>query len=930
MLHGREAEQATIDRLLAARTGVLVLRGEAGIGKSALLEHAATTAEARVLRVSGIESEAELPFAALHLLLRPMLDHIGALPEQQADALMSALGLGRAAAGDRFLIRLATLSLLTELAADQPLVCLVDDAHWLDQESADALLFVARRLYAEPIVIVFAARDDGGNFLTPGQPELRLTGLAQEPAARLLAERAGWLALAAREVIVAEAQGNPLALLELPHTLTPDQRAGALAPLAFSLGGAEPVAGRVLAGFRVRIQQLPAASRACLLVAALDDSGDLDTLNRALRGMGVSLTDFAAAERADLLRITGAGVVFRHPLVRTAARLAADVAQRVAAHQALATATDEDRRAWHLAAVAMGPDEQVAGALEEAAVRAASRGGRAAASAGYERAAQLSAEPAARARRWAAAASAALDAGLWRRAEELTRRASPAGSPAGSPPMPQTVPPAAPSGVLPTVPTAAVPGAAFGPAVWAELARVRAMLAFQDGRPLEATRLLHGGVEALGQTDPETALSMLSLAIIFTWSSPPHPDQIALSRRTAELIPLLEGPLGVIDEFNREVCGLLEGDDMAAITSPTGAGLSEPTLPFELRVMATNLGFVHGSQRAMLADAGDLVAECRRAGRVGRLPQAMMLQAAAQIINGRHHAARSSVSEGLQIAADIDQPYWHNYLTGVSAWLAAVAGAEQECRELMERALAAETWMTGAGWAGYAFVMLDLGAGRYASVLDRMDRIAAGPARHAFIWRYACPDVVEAAVRAGSAERAHPALDRFTAWARATGQPWALAVLERCQALVTGDGARYQRALALHREAEHPFEQARTELLYGEWLRRHQRRAEARAHLNAAMETFARLGAHPWADRAAAELRATGVSLASRERDRDPLAALTPQELHVVRLAAAGASNREIGTQLFLSPRTVAYHLYKAFPKLGITTRAELARLVVT
>ncbi|MEV4000620.1 LuxR C-terminal-related transcriptional regulator [Actinomadura sp. NPDC049753] len=889
-------EQATIDRLIAGRTGVLVLRGEAGAGKTALLDYAAATAPARVLRVSGVESESELPFAALHLLLRPMQDRIKALPAQQADALTSALGLGRAAFGDHYLIRLATLSLLTELASDRPLVCLVDDAQWLDRESADALLFAARRLHAEPIIVVFAARDGRTAFAAPGQPELRLTGLDPEAAASLLAEQAGDLALAVRELIVAEAQGNPLALLELPRTLTHEQRAGALAPLVFSLGGAEPISGRVLAGFRARVQELPAASRSCLLVAALDDSGDLDVLHRALACLGVALTDFAAAERAELVRVTAAGVDFRHPLVRTAARLAADVAQRVAAHRALAAVTDLDRRAWHLAAVATGPDEEVAGALEETALRAAGRGGQAAASAGYERAARLSADPAAQARRWAAAAAAALDAGLWQRAEDLTRRASPA---------------------------------AAEPRVAAELARVRAVLAFQAGRPLEATRLIHDGVEALGTGDPEAVLSMLCLACVYTWSSRPHPDQVALARRTASLTPLVEGRLSVLHEFNEAVIRLMGGDDIAAVIVPSVLG-HQSLIPFELRVMAASLGLVHGDVHTMLRDASALVADCRRAGRVGRLPQAIMLQIAAEILAGRHQSARAGVSEGLHIAADIDQPHWHNYLTGVSAWLAAAAGAEEECRELAAEALDADTWMTGAGWAIYALIMLDLGAGRYASVLDRMDAIAAGPARHAFVWRFAYPDYVEAAVRSGSAGRAEKMFDDFAAWVRASKPPWAWAVLERCRALMTGDAAAYERALALHQESDHPFQQARTQLLYGEWLRRHQRRAEARAHLNAAMDAFARLGADRWSERAAAELRATGASLSGRSRGRDPLTALTPQELNVVRLAAGGASNREIGTQLFLSPRTVAYHLYKAFPKLGIASRAELARFTMT
>ncbi|MGN9840949.1 AAA family ATPase [Nonomuraea sp. H19] len=344
MLYGRQAEQSVIGGLLEGRSGALVVRGEAGIGKSALLECAAAKARARVLRVTGVESEADLSFAALHLLLRPVVDHIEALPPQQAEALRGALGLGGATRGDRFLVGLATLSLLVELSAAGPVVCLVDDGQWLDGESADALLFAARRLHDEPVAVLFAARE--GDFPARGLPELRLGKLDTEAARKLLAEQAADLPPAVRDQVVAEAGGNPLALVELPRMLTAEQRAGAFVPLSFSLGTAQPVTDRVLTGFRDRIAALSEATRSCLLVAALDHHDELDVLARAVGLLGASLADFAEAERAGLVRVGLGGVAFHHPLVRTAVLLVCDIAARMAAHRALAETVDDDRRAY--------------------------------------------------------------------------------------------------------------------------------------------------------------------------------------------------------------------------------------------------------------------------------------------------------------------------------------------------------------------------------------------------------------------------------------------------------------------------------------------------------------------------------------------------------------------------------------------------------
>ncbi|MEV5839582.1 AAA family ATPase [Nocardia sp. NPDC052112] len=952
MLYGRTAEQQRIDELLAdavdGHPSALVVRGEAGIGKSALLEYA-KSADARLLCVTGIESETELPFAALHVLLGPVLETASLLPRQQSDALLAALGFGSATPADRFLIGLAILSLLTELSMNGPLLCLIDDAHWLDQESADALLFAVRRLHSEPVTLIFAARDGERPFPAPGVPELNLTGL--DPAAAThLVDATATLAPSARAHVIAEAGGNPLALLEIPRTLTPAQRAGDSIPLAYSLGGSEPPSSRVLAGFRDRIRALPAASRRCLLVAALDDSGFIEPVTRALSSVGAVLTDFAPAEQAGLVRVTASGIEFRHPLIRTAARLACDVAEWVAAHRALADALDDDRRAWHLAAATALPDEEVAAQLEQAAARARRRGGQIAVSAGYARAAELSPAVLDKARRWTIAATAAYEAGLSQRATDLAQRATDVaqGEPgtahhasdlAGhAPDVVQRVTDSTEhASRARTAPESAECADSVAPpvepAIVAELSRVRAGLAFEAGHPLEATRLLHDGVLALTVTqDQQACLAMLGWAAIYVWSSRPHPDQLVLARRTEEIATRVCGPQHAIHALARDIRLLLEGDRLAVNIAPYNLG-DVADLPVDLHIVAAYLGFARGDVDGMYRDATRLVDACRTAGRIGRMPQAMMMLAIAELATGRHRAARATAAEGRRLAEDIGQHYWKHYLAGIAAWLAGVAGAEQECEALAGEAIEeGGMWMTGMAWATYALVALDCGYGRYTQVLDRLDKSAAGPGRHAFVWRYAYPDYVEAAVRIGDPQRAQQAMSRFTNWAKAIDQPWVLAVLHRCHALLTdGDAADlYEGALDLHARGDQPFEQARTELMYGEWLRRHNQRTAARTQLRAAMATFDLLGAVPWSERAAAELRATGISISDQSRESDPLASLTPQELQVVRLAATGATNREIGTQLFLSARTVGYHLYKAFPKLGVASRAELARYAMT
>ncbi|MDI2127048.1 LuxR family transcriptional regulator [Yinghuangia seranimata] len=909
VLYGRGSEKAAIDGLLAdmrdGRARGLVVRGEAGIGKSALLDHAASAAgpDTCVLRVTGIESEAELAYAALHLLLRPALGGLDELPAVQADALRGAFGLGAAAAADRFMVGLATLGLLAALSPNRPLLCLVDDAQWLDRESADAMLFAVRRLHAEPVAVVFAARDDGRVF-GPGLDEVRLPRLPRDAAELLLADADGGLALAVRERIVAEAAGNPLALLEIAGGLTDGQRAGSLPPLAFSLDGATTPAHRVQSAFRDRIAALPDAAKRCLLVAAVDDSGALDPVARAVKELGGSMADFAAAERAGLLRVGPAGVVFRHPLVRSAARYHADIAQRTAAHRALAAVLDGDERAWHLAAVATGPDEEVAAGLERAAARSVMRGGYAAVSAAYERAAELTADPAAKARRLVEAACAAAEAGQLPRTRELAVRAS---------------------------------RLTGDPHLLARIAAVRATVEFEVGTLHEAARILIDGAALLEDADPATMVTMLSVAVMHTWYAGARPEQDAYFRRIEELAA--RAPGGESPALVAFCVGLrtLMGD-------PAGAVGMMGTAFAEIRGADRSLSALRAGGPAIAMMVGDFVgahdmaaetvAEFRAAGMAGLLPQALILLSMAQVFLDRPRDAMASAQDGLRIARDVGQPYRVGYLKGLLTWVHAYLGDEKAARAIAEEALAESSdgdRMPIVGWVLHGLVAVDAAVGRYDAVLERFAQAAHEPVRNGMTALiYAAPEHVEAAARTGRPEAAAASLARFTAWAESVGDDWALAVARRCAALVAepGDAERlFREALALHeRSGVQRLAHARTELLFGEWLRRERRRVEAREHLRAAADTFSALGARLWHDRADAELRATGSVPSPRTAAADPLAGLTPQEFQVVKLAATGASNREIGAQLFLSARTVGYHLYKAFPKLGIASRAELAR----
>jgi DNA-binding CsgD family transcriptional regulator len=913
MLHGRSAETARIDVLLAAarhgRSGALVIRGEAGVGKTALLDYAAATAGMRVLRGTGIESEAELPFAALQLLLRPGVGRLEVLPPPQAQALRGAFGLAGTPGADRFLIGLAALSLLAELAGDAALLCLIDDAHWLDRASADALQFAARRLGSEGVVLLASAREDG--FEAPGLPELTLGRLGREASRALLAERAPGLPPALADRVLAEADGNPLALLELPAALSGSSKVPVALAASLELPAPLPLPRRLQQSYYRQVAALPAPTRTFLLVAAAEETGDLGLVRRAAQALSVPAAAADAAERSGLIAVGASEMAFRHPLVRAAVYQGATSAERGAAHAALAGTLDDplagepdaDRRAWHLAAAAAGPDERVAAALEQAADRARQRLGHAAAAAALERAARLTPAQPGRARRLIAAAGAALDAGRPDAAAALADQGQP----------------------LTT-----------DPGALAEIARVRAWVAMERGAMHRVHELVVAGAGPIAGSDPLAAAAMLRLgAVAGWWAGDAKLVQDAADRMTAlgrsEAVP---GP-GAL----QAMADLLAGRPAAAVprlaevvAAVRRGGREQLAVRFYAANMALLIGDFDSARDLMLSTAQ----ACRTQGVIRFLAPLSLGLSCANFCLTRFRAATEDATEGLRLAQDTGQPVREAGLYSMLALLAAIAGDEPRCRELAASALrqfAAEEVANVSTMAEWALALLDLGLGRYGAALDRFEMTATGTLRHYIEPILFAPDQIEAAVRSGAAasaaDRAAEPLARFAAWADATGQPWARAVLHRCRALA-GDGdtdGHFREALRQHEVSGRPFEHARTELLYGEWLRRGRRGTDARPHLRTALALFDRTGAAPWAERARAELRAAGEPVAAGAPAPDRLSLLTPQELQVVRLAASGATNRDIAAQLFISPRTVSHHLYRAFPKLGVTNRTALASL---
>jgi DNA-binding CsgD family transcriptional regulator len=910
MLHGRAAECAAIDRLLAdasgQRSGALVIRGEVGVGKSALLAYAADRAAAgrmRVLWGSGVESESELTFAALHQLVRPVLDHVERLPGPQATALQGAFGLLTSQGRDRFLIGVGALSLLAEVAEERPLVCLVDDAQWLDQPSADALSFAARRLEAEGIALLVAARDDDLHaFTAPSFEALHLTGLDAAAAAALLAEQSpAEVAPAVRACLIEATQGNPLALLALVGSLGADQLAGR-APLPDPL----PVGAGVEQVFLERVRRLPGPTQTLLLAVAAEETGDPAVIFRAGRALGTGAEAFELAETAGLVRLTEGRIRFHHPLVRSAVYHGATLHQRHAIHRALAAALageeHADRRAWHRAAAAIEPDPGVADELERSAERARRRSGYAAAARALERSAELTPAEGLRSRRLADAADAAWLAGQPDRALGLLDRAA--------------------AGVA-------------EPRLRADTAHLRGVIELRRGVPADAFTILAAGSAEIAPVDPVKALAMLLPAS----EAATYAGDVALTIEAARRAAALPRGEERIDQFTLGLLvgigSLLEGD------SARGAPLLREAITLAQSFDdPSRLGFAGAAARYLGDDtathdfAARAVARARATGELVLLPYLLESLAVAEVAAGRYTAATASASEGLRLARETGQESSVCRNLSTLALLGAVQGHEDACRayaaEALEHAVPRGLRLQAAS-ATWALALLDLASSRPAEALARLETLAAGSETgHPVIALLSVPDLVEAAVHANQTERGQTALAGFEHWATHTAPPWALALVPRCRGLLSAGAAadrHFTEALQLHGPSSRPFDRARTQLLYGEALRRARQRVDAREHLRAAFTTFEQLGASPWAERAGTELRASGET--ARQRDPSTLDQLTPQELQVVRFVGQGATNREVAAQLFLSPRTIDYHLRQIFTKLGISSRAELIRLRV-
>ncbi|MFG1865711.1 helix-turn-helix transcriptional regulator [Microbispora bryophytorum] len=885
MLYGRDAETSVIDELLArvgsGGSGALVVSGEPGIGKTALLDYAANNAEGiQVIRKVAIRSESDLAFAGLHLLLHPVLDRMGALPEPQRRALEGAFGLAHPDGAGRLLVGLAVLSLLAEVAEDGPVLCMVDDAQWLDRSSREALVFAARRLDAEGIALIMATREDH----LPGLPELRLRGLSTAASVAVLDSVR--LAPALRYRVLAEAQGNPLALIELPAMLRGDgYRPGAL-----------PLSSRLQTAFHHQVDHLPDATQTLLLVAAAGEG--LDEVLAAGVRFDAGAADLLPAEKTGLVTINERAVTFRHPLIREAVYQRAPLSLRLAVHDALAEALtgdhNADRRAWHLAAATVGPDERVAAELERTAVRAADRRGHAAAATAYERAAELTGDGDARGRRLTLAAEAAMEAGELDRARTLAEDAG------------RQV-----TDLL----------------LRSRLAHVRATAHFWRGAYGEAHRLIIMAADLAGEVALGQAVRMLVQAFQTAWYvGEPELDEVADRLSAVDL----DVPVGALARLEFSVFARLFGRD-AADLPPFGEAVARAQVALASQrrelVLACGIPLLVGADAYTLEAATRLAAECRAEGRIGVLPMVLFFLAQAELFhNGRHQDATATAVTGLGIAEDTGQHQWVIHLKSFLAYLSAVQGDEKRFRQLTTDALSGTMPMRGALWVDWAHGVFDLGAGRVDAALTRLEALTQGPGWYHVSAMRCVPDLVEAAVRCGEPGRARHAFARYERWAR---QPFARALAERCRALLGSDAEAEEHYLAALRTGGPSFEHARTSLLYGEWLRRSRRRAAAAGQLRLALETFERLGAKPWADRARGELEATGAK-APGTPARGILAELTPQELQIVRLAAQDLSNKDIAAQLFLSPRTVGYHLYKAYPKLGVASRGELATLDLT
>ena len=902
VLLGRGRECRALDELLdAARTGqsrALVMRGDAGVGKSALLDYVRARATGcDVARAVGVQAESELAFAGLHQLCVPLLDRLERLPAPQRDALSTAFGLRAGLPPDRFFVGLAVLSLLSAAAEERPLVCLVDDAQWLDRASTQVLALVARRLASESVALIFALRGYREERELADLPELWVEGLDEDHARALLGSVVvGPVDARIRDRIIAETGGNPLALLELPRGLTSAELAG-----GFGLPDPTALEGRIEESFRRRLQALPPDTLRLLLVAAAEPVGDAVLLWRAAGRLGIGAEAAEPAEAAGLIAL-GARVWFHHPLVRSAVYRAASPAERQSVHRLLAEVTDPetdpDRRAWHRAAATTGPDDDVADELERSASRARARGGLAAAAAFLERSAALTRDPRLRPERLLAAAQAKYQAGALEAARALLASAE--------------------SGRLDDLQRA-------------EAERLQAQIAFALSQGRDVPPLLLKAAQRLEPLDAsrarETYLDALAAAIfvghLAGGAGAPH-----VAAAAARAAPPAADPSRAPDLLLDGLALLFTDGYVASVPTlkrALSAFRSEELAPADALRWLWLAGYVATflwDDESWHALSARQLRLARGAGALSVLPMALAAEIGVQVHAGDLATAASLIEELETLTEAIGLPLTPYGALALAAW----RGREAPARRLMD-AITAEVTARSEGMGlnvvHWAKAVLYNGLGRYGDALEAALRGSAtgefGPAVGALL------EVIEAAVRSGTREPAADALARLTEMTQASGTDWALGIEAGARALLsegTQAEALYQEAIQrLGRARVRPI-LARTHLVYGEWLRRERRRTDAREQLRIAHEMLTTMGIEAFAERAARELLATGET--ARRRSVETRGELTAQEAQIARLAREGLSNTEIGARLFISPRTVQYHLGKVFAKLDINSRAQL------
>jgi DNA-binding CsgD family transcriptional regulator len=902
-LWGRQQECALLDELVSSvRRGEsrsLVLRGEAGIGKTALLDYLAdSAADLSIARATGIESEMELAFAGLHQLCAPLLGRLDRLPAPQGDALRIVFGLAAGPAPDRFLVGLAALSLLSEAAEQRPLLCVVDDAQWLDQTSALTLAFVARRLLAEPMGLVFAAREPGEAL--QHVPNLEVRGLVNGDARALLNSTVPFaLDERVRDRILAETRGNPLALVELPRGLSPTQLAG-----GFGIPEARDLSKRIENSYARRLTTLPEHARQLLLVAAADPVGDPLLLRGACDRLEIAL---AAIDATDGLLAVDERVTFRHPLARSAVYRSAGVPERRAAHLALAHATDRnadpDRRAWHLAAAAAGPDEEVAHELELSAGRAKARGGQAAAAAFLQRAVALTGDPERRAGRAVEAAQANLGAGAFDVARRLLAIAE--------------------AGPLDELGRARI-----------EL--LRAEIVFAQRRGGDAPLLLLSAAKRLEPLD----LRLSRNTYLDAWGAALFAGHLASAGGT--LLDVSRAAVAARDLADRALPRDLLLDGLALIFAE-GIRAAEPLLRRAIAAFrgseasveeVLRWGWLAARAAIWLWDFESGLEIPLRAVQLARDSGALEVLAVADNVCGQSAAWGGDFELATLLVAEVEAvkeatgsrigPYAAISLVGLR-------GREAEAAQLIEGVIegaAASRQGTAVQYAHWANAVLMNGLGRYEEASAAASRAIEGTPE-LFVAAWALGELIEASTRTGNFERALQALARLEDQTDASDGDWALGIRAQSRALVSEGAAAerlYQEAIDRLRRTRLRPHLARARLLFGEWLRRASRRVDARAELRAAHELFQSIGMEAFAGRARAELLATGERV--RKRTAETRDELTPQERQIARLARDGLSNPEIGAQLFLSPRTVEWHLGKVFGKLGVGSRRELRKVM--